>query len=68
MAKMKVELEGAVHPDKGSIERALPGVNRRFDGMEKAMKDGFSTMEKKLRQWRLQTKMTVGRVRRNNLI
>ena len=37
MAKMKVELEGVVHPDKGSIERALCGVNRQFDGTEKAM-------------------------------
>ena len=49
---MKSELEGATYPDEGSIERALSGVNRRFDGMEATMKLGFRKLEERLREQR----------------
>lgn len=52
---MKSELESSSHPDEGSIERALPGVNRRFDGMEASIKAGFRKLEEKFHQqmaWR----------------
>jgi hypothetical protein len=45
---MKSELEGATHPDEGSIERALPGVNRRFDEMGVTMKLGFHKLNERL--------------------
>ena len=44
---MRKELDEAQHPDEGSIERALPGVNRRFDGVEAAMKAGFRKLEER---------------------
>ena len=47
---MKSELEGAIHPDKGSTERAFPGANRRFDGMEATMKLGFCKLDERLRE------------------
>ena len=45
---MKSELEGATHPDEGSIERALPGANRRFDEMGATMKLGFHKLNERL--------------------
>jgi hypothetical protein len=47
---MKLELENVIHPDEGSIQRALPGVNRRFDGMEASIKAGFRKLEEKFHQ------------------
>lgn len=45
---MRVHLAEAEHPDEKAIERALPGVNRRFDGLAAAMKVGFDKMERRL--------------------